>query len=107
MELTVGEWRLDVYPSATRRVYQRVRPGTPDKCRCIYCRNFVALDESAFPDSFKTLVAHLGVDFRKAAEIYELFNFSYGNLDYGGWFHFFESILETILLDHMGFDYHS
>ncbi len=93
MEVTVGEWRLDVYPSATRRVYQRTSRGSPADCDCTICRNFAALGDAAFPDTFKALVGKLGVDYRKAAEIHEFCDFRRGNLDYGGWFHFYGSIL--------------
>ena len=87
MLISIGEWRLDVDASATRNVYDRTPRGSPADCDCSICRNFAALGDAAFPTEFQGIAERLGIDFHKAAEIHERFNFRDNELDCGGWFH--------------------
>ena len=84
---SIGDWQLEVDPSATRDVYKRTSRGSPADCDCTICSNFAALGDDAFPDAFRDIAAQLGIDTRKAAEIHEWFGFQDEHLDYGGWFH--------------------
>jgi hypothetical protein len=92
MTLCIGQWEVDADVEATRAVYRHTSRGSPGDCDCLYCRNFAALGDSAFPPSFLELANALGIDHRKAAEVYECGEFRDGRVDYGGWFHFVGTI---------------
>ena len=83
---TIGSWTMEADRARTARAYEQTTRGSPADCGCADCRNFEALDESAFPEPFRAWLASLGIDWRKAAEIYAT-PVSNGRLTYGGWFH--------------------
>jgi hypothetical protein len=70
------------------------RRGDADKCSCFYCENFAAQRDSAFPDSFRVLLADLGIDSTKEGEVYECGPTSNGKYQYGGWFYLRGEIIE-------------
>jgi hypothetical protein len=91
VETTLGRWTLAHDPNATRRCYEPLPVGWG--CACVPCRNFAALGEAAFTPAAHELLARLGVDYRKPAEIYHNARLESGGHSYGGWFHFVGRIL--------------
>ena len=94
MMLSIDQWQVNADVEATRDVYDRTSRGAPANCSCAYCRNFAALGDAAFPPSFRELAGKLGIDYHKAAEIFEWSDFRDGQTGYGGWFHFVGTIQE-------------
>ena len=85
---TFGEWSYDADPEATAAAYRSVEHGGAEACGCAGCRNFLLARDKVYPASFLTLLAQLGVDPSKDAEVYHNAQLSPGRHDYGGWFHF-------------------
>ena len=87
--ITLGKWKIDADPQATRQAYIRQRQGSPYDCTCIHCRNFEAARDRIYTDDVLRVLEPLGVEppIREA----EICHY-YGPLDsglhlYGGWLH--------------------
>jgi hypothetical protein len=88
IEIRYKSWRLCCDPEATRTAYAQIESGAPERCGCDYCRNFIALREQSYPREVLDLLAQLGIDYRREAEVYHLARLPGGLHQYGGWFHF-------------------
>ncbi|TET37797.1 MAG: hypothetical protein E3J72_05355 [Planctomycetota bacterium] len=86
--IEIGQWMIKVDAEATRQVYEKTSRGSPANCDCNTCRNFTALGREAYPEPFRSLLNELGIDYRKAAEVFYTCPSSSSHLFYGGWFHF-------------------
>ena len=62
--------------------------GSPADCSCFLCRNFAAAFEHAYPPPVRQLFETFGIDYQKAAEVYQTHRSDSGLHHYGGWFHF-------------------
>jgi hypothetical protein len=64
------DWEIEVDTAETAEV-QRSRPsGSPEKCGCLHCKNFVAVRDSAYPAEFLELLERLGIPVDRESEIY-------------------------------------
>jgi len=87
-----GRAQLDIH--ATLAAYAELQHGDAERCGCSGCRNFIAARAQAFPGTFRTFLAELGIDPNKEGEAIH-----YGPVEpslhfYGGWFYFVGELLE-------------
>ena len=85
--ISVGRWVIEYDRHATAAAYARVMHGAPERCGCAPCRNFAAARLQAYPADAAQLLAELGIDHRKEAEVYHQARLAGGLHAYGGWFH--------------------
>ncbi len=69
-ELQLGDQTIRHDRVATAAAYRTVTRGGAKRCDCLNCRNFKPQREVAYPDSFKSLLEQLGVDFKKEGAVY-------------------------------------
>ncbi|MAT97170.1 MAG: hypothetical protein CL608_08510 [Anaerolineaceae bacterium] len=84
-QVKILDWIIEVDRARTIAFYTKML--TPSaSCGCLYCRNF---EEAVpgLPKKFGGILAKLGVDIKKAAEVYELGELKTGIHLYGGWYH--------------------
>ena len=86
MKAIIARWGIEFDPNATARCHEQAKIGW--NCDCLPCRNFLALDKSAFSSAALDLLERLGVDYKKPAEVYHNARLENGLHNYGGWFHF-------------------
>jgi len=87
------DWEIEVDTAETAEV-QRSRPsGSPEKCGCLHCKNFVAVRDSAYPAEFLELLERLGIPVDRESEIYHCGEIEPRLHFYGGWFHFIGRIV--------------
>lgn len=81
---TFGKYRLDIDVGRTRLFYNRAERIT-DGCSCDNCRNYELATEF-FPSEVHEFFSEIGVDIKKAAEIYT--SDDNGKIvDYNGFYH--------------------
>ncbi len=83
----VKRWELEVDVEATAAAYARRESGDPEKCGCLYCRNFVAARDKAYPPEVRDVFAALGIRPIREAEVWEEAEMRPGVCLYGGFFH--------------------
>jgi len=88
IEIRYKDWLLRCDTDATRAAYARIENGAPERCGCDHCLNFIAQREQSYPREVLDLLARLGIDYRREAEVYHLARLPSGMHQYGGWFHF-------------------
>lgn len=94
MELQVLDWRMQVDPEATRQAHESMPQGGAESCGCLYCRNFIASRDRAYPPEALDLFHSLGVRSDRETEIGAPLRLAEGCWLYGGWFHFVGRIVE-------------
>ena len=94
MIVSIGQWKVYADPVATGIAYQATKRGSPADCDCLYCRNFDAIGDAAYPAAFASFADTMGIDIAKTNEIVELGDFREGRVLYEGWFHVVGSIVE-------------
>src|SRR5262245_47279035 len=67
-----GRWKLQADAEATKRAYEQIAIGSPERCGCLHCRNFVAARSTVYPEPVLVLFRELGIDSAKEAEIYAM-----------------------------------
>jgi hypothetical protein len=93
--LFVGGWEIDHDPAATSKAYEQSGLTGPEKCGCLYCRNFIAARGTAYPSALRELFHRLGLESPRESEIWE-FGFEPGqDRLYGGFFHIIGSIVKA------------
>jgi hypothetical protein len=95
VEMRVGDQTIRCDRNRTQYVYSTIEKGGADECGCIYCQNFAAQRDSAYPDSFKLLLDRLGIDPAKEGEAYEIGPIDGGKFSYGGWLYFTGEMIEA------------
>src|SRR6266487_885080 len=85
--LSVRGWEIDHDPVATWDAYQRSGPTGPEKCGCLYCRNFIAARAVAYPAAIRELGVKLGLESPRETEIWEYGPEHGQDRLYGGFFH--------------------
>jgi DMSO/TMAO reductase YedYZ molybdopterin-dependent catalytic subunit len=95
--LHYGDWELEVDVEATRRAYTNIAMGDPETCGCLYCRNFAAAQNLAYPTPVLELYAQLGIEADREAETYEAgpWEDDPTRRVYGGWHHFIGRIVKA------------
>ena len=94
-EMRVGDQAIRYDRNRTQHIYNGLKRGGADECGCMYCRNFAAQRDSAYPDPFKRLLDELGIDPAKEAEVYEIGPIEGGRFTYGGWLCFIGEMIEA------------
>lgn len=77
--------QISVDTEENKRVYQQIEAGFVESCKCKNCIEFIRLREKIYPPEFINLLAQLGIDYTKEAEV-----INYGDLGehWEGWFNF-------------------
>lgn len=79
------EVQISADVEANRKVYEQIGASFTERCGCKNCKVFGELRETIFPSEFLEMLAALGIDFRKEAEVIR-----YSDLgeQWQGWFNF-------------------
>ena len=85
MLLRIGRREIECNADVTAKSYSELPLGPG--CDCEYCRNFMAALNHAFPQKSAAMIAALGVDLRKPAELAHYQREESGLHYTGGWFH--------------------
>jgi hypothetical protein len=56
---------------ATQSTYEQVN-GSVNACECALCQHYLGAREKVYPDSFRQLLATLGIDYWKEIELTHL-----------------------------------
>lgn len=94
MELQVLDWRLRTDAETTRLAHESMLIGGPESCGCLYCRNFAAARQLAYPAEALELFSSLGIRMDRETEVVAPVRTSEGRWFYGGWFHFVGEIID-------------
>jgi hypothetical protein len=87
-EMSSGDQTVRFDRDRTAAVYASLPHGFAEKCGCVFCRNFAAQRDVAYPASFRALLEQLGIDPNKEGEAFEYAPVADGCHLYGGWFYF-------------------
>ena len=82
-----ARWRIEYDPVATRVAHQAIECGSPEKCGCVHCCNFVACRPELYPQPMLSLFERLGVHSSHESEVYHTARLADGLHEYGGWLH--------------------
>ncbi len=93
--LSVRGWEIDHDRVATWEAYQRSGPTGPEKCGCLYCRNFVAARAVAYPPALRELSVKLGLESPRESETWEYGPEPGQDRLYGGFFHIIGSLVKA------------
>ena len=91
MIIDIGQYRIDIDVCKTSRFYESAHPISLS-CSCDGCRNYETA-VSYLPTQITDLFTKLGIDMRKACEVYVNCKNHDGTLLYGGFYHLCGSIL--------------
>lgn len=82
-------WEFTIDKDENEQTYARYTDemSKPQTCGCASCLNYLENRDAVFPLEFKHLLASLGVDYQKEAEMYHSHRFTKGFHVYAGWFH--------------------
>ncbi|MBI5564375.1 MAG: hypothetical protein HY870_05740 [Chloroflexi bacterium] len=81
------KWVLGFNKAANEEAYRQLDAGEPETCGCGACRNFAQVRDRVYPAEVQALFAQIGIDFRKEAEVYQLYRHQSGWHVYGGFLH--------------------
>ena len=85
-QLQSGDQTVRFDRERTSKAYLSIAQGDAERCGCASCLNFAAQRNSAYPESFRSLLDRLGIDPNREGEAYECG--PEGDLFlYGGWFY--------------------
>jgi hypothetical protein len=93
-QLQSGDQSIRYDRKRTERAYAELKSGDAERCGCSYCQNLAAQRTAAYPESFRQLLAQLGVDSEKEGEVYECGPEGSMRI-YGGWFYFAGVLIEA------------
>jgi hypothetical protein len=94
-ELRFGDQLVRFDREATAAAYSNLPSGDADRCKCVYCRNFVAQRATVYPQSFRAFLDRLGIDPKKEGEVYDMAGpFEDRIRPTGGWFYFVGELIE-------------
>ncbi|MHC4862776.1 MAG: hypothetical protein ACYTEX_01750 [Planctomycetota bacterium] len=85
--LQIGPWIVKYDAQATRQRYSQIQIGDPERCGCHPCLNFAAAREELYPDEVRKVLAKLGIDYTREAEVAHTHRVRPGRHFYLGWFH--------------------
>ncbi len=87
-EVRAGDQVVRYDREATAAIYGGLKHGFAEECGCVFCRNFAAQRDKAYPASFRELLEQIGIDPNKEVEAFEYGPVGDGIHRYGGWFYF-------------------
>lgn len=85
-EIHLGDQTIRFDPVKTKAVYAAMKSGSPERCGCPYCRNFLVQRNLAYPERFRQLLDQLGIEPNKEADVHG-FGPVGSLVQYGGWFY--------------------
>lgn len=94
--VTFRDWTFELDFERTYEVYQSVELGSPEKCSCNGCKNFVAQRDKIYPPEFRALLHVLGADHHKEAEVFHVCKLENGLHWYEGCFHFKGKVVDNV-----------
>lgn len=94
-ELQLGDQTIRYDRDATAAIYGSLTHGFAEECGCLFCKNFAAQRDLAYPPSFRTLLEQLGIDPNKEGEAFEYGPVEDGCHLYGGWFYFVGELVKA------------
>jgi len=86
--LQIEPWIVKYDAEATRKRYSHIEIGYPERCGCELCQNFAATREKVYPEEVRRILAQLGIDYTKEAEVAYTCRIRPEWHSYIGWFHF-------------------
>src|SRR6266851_1310761 len=95
MEARIGDQLIRYDRESTVAIYRNIKNGDAEVCGCIYCQNFAAQRNSAYPASFRAVLDQLGIDPVKEGHVYAFGPKAAGTFDYGGWLYFVGEMVEA------------
>jgi hypothetical protein len=95
MEARIGDQLIRYDRESTVAIYRNIENGDAEVCGCVYCQNFAAQRNSAYPASFRTVLDQLGIDPVKEGEVYASGPTVEGKFAYGGWLYFVGEMVEA------------
>jgi hypothetical protein len=87
-EMRIGDQTIRCDHDATAAMYGSLENGYAEQCGCLFCKNFAAQRNLAYPASFRAVLDRLGIDPSKEGEAFEYGPVAGGCHLYGGWFYF-------------------
>jgi len=106
--INIFGWELEIDPTATAQDYAAGESGFPEKCGCLYCRNFIAARHLAYPEPFIRLLSRLGVPQNREFDVTAWREAEPGVILYDGIFYFVGRIVsgpEKLFMNHDGSPY--
>lgn len=94
MVFTFGQYKVDIDVNQTRQFYKNARLIS-EGCSCGGCRNYERA-VSELPVQMTEFFTDIGIDMRKACEVYVNCGNSDGTLFYGGFYHVCGTVLSGI-----------
>jgi hypothetical protein len=92
-EINFLDWKILADIERTRLAYESI-VGTTASCNCHWCSNFVAGRDESYPSEVLHLLAQIGIDHRKEADLYQQARFeSEKAILYRWWFYFIGEIV--------------
>ena len=93
-QIHLGDQIIRYDAQETRKAYAAMNSGSPERCGCVYCRNFVAQRDTIYPKKFRLLLDQLGIDPEKEGDVFE--GSPEGSLvGYSGWFYLAGELIEA------------
>ena len=89
--LNIGPWTVEVDRQLTAAIYAQVASGAED-CPCDHCQDWAAQREELYPPPVRELLASLGIDYRREAQLMDLDSTPESHLCQA-WFHFIGRIV--------------
>ena len=93
-EIHLGDQIIHYDPERTRAAYAAIDSGSPERCGCQFCRNFMVQRKLVYPEPFRQLLDRLGIDAAKEGDVFEE-GPSGVLVVYGGWFYLAGEIVEA------------
>ncbi|MGA8273284.1 MAG: hypothetical protein WB919_17110 [Candidatus Sulfotelmatobacter sp.] len=94
-QIHLGDQIIRHDDSRTRAAYVAMKSGSPERCGCVYCRNFAAQRSTLYPENFRRLLNELGIDPEKEGDVFEGGGLEASLVEYGGWFYLAGELVET------------
>lgn len=60
----IKNWNLLIDPAKTRQILENITSDA-ENCGCLFCKNFVAARDEAYPIWFLSVFDELGIDYKK------------------------------------------
>ncbi|MET1256383.1 hypothetical protein [Aliikangiella maris] len=94
MNLEICGYILELDPSGTKEIYEKINKGGSEECTCDYCKNYIEAIESIFPKEVEEFFLNAGIDKTKDAEVYEYCEETPGIHHYGGEYYLLAKVLK-------------
>jgi len=92
-QMDIYGWTIAYDPVTTALIMARMTSGSPERCGCMDCQNWIASRESAFPPEIKLLFQRLSIRADRESEMGTALDLGNNRCLYNGWFHFVGQIV--------------